>query len=359
VLARFSPILLLVGCATVRPPQPPVPTKAPSGAAAPVVPAEATPPPAAPPGSPPATATAPPPSTCELHQSNWDSPTARTLRSASGRAFATILSADELRFVADGEATAEFTSFGLRLRTTPRPGDLPVYTRGELVFGGVLQAGQATPLMWTPVAGPRLRVAPPKDRRVRFVDEPTVDVACDALALEESYSDLAVPDHRLRPRGPIAVAATAGGPPVLHLHLERAARVKRLADAGPQVKIAWPITDGALVESTVSGWVEARLVEPLKDSIADEFLADGLSLEGSTHWGGCSAEHPLYVDTGRGAEAVGEILAGTRVRTGSRRSELVVVDVEGPSVRERPSPLRLRPGARFLLAPADAADCSQ
>ncbi|PCC74155.1 hypothetical protein SAMN02745121_07979 [Nannocystis exedens] len=321
------------------------------------MPSETTPPPTAEAASPPATG-APAPSTCELHQSNWDSPTARTLRSASGRAFAAILSADELRFVADGEATAEFTSFGLRLRTTPRPGDLPVYTRGELVFGGVLQAGN-TPLMWTSVGGPSLRVAPPKDRRVRFVDAPTVDVACDTLALEESYSDLAVPDSRLRPRGPIAVAATAGGPPVLHLHLKRAVPVKRLADAGSQVKIAWPIADGALAESTVSGWVEARLVEPLKDSTEGEFLARGLSLEGSAHWDGCGAEHPLYVDTGRGAEPVGEILAGTRVRMGPRRGELVVVDVEGPWVRQNPPPLRLRPGAKFLLAPADAADCSR
>ncbi|WAS90030.1 hypothetical protein [Nannocystis punicea] len=358
MLARFSPLLLLLGCAAAQPPELLAPATTPSAASA--VPAETPPAPAAPPpveaASPPATAT-PPPSTCELHHSNWDSPTARTLRSASGRSFGAIRSADELRFVADGEATAEFTSFGLRLRTTPTPGDLPVYTRGELVFGGVLQAGN-TPLVWTPIGGPRLRVAPPTDRRVRFVDDPSVDVACDALALEESYSDLAVPDRRLRPRGPVAVAATPGGPPVLHLHLKRAARVKWLADAGSQVKIAWPIADGALVESTVSGWVEARLVEPLNNWIAGEFPPGSFSLQGTTHWGGCSAEHPLYVDTGRGAEPVGEILAGTRVRTGPRRGELVVVEVEGPAVRESPPPLRLRPEARFLLAPADAADCS-
>jgi hypothetical protein len=206
----FVLLLSLLGCAAdpsiapsvtpepapVMPPAPSMPPPGPVAAPAePVGPEPASTPPAV---DPPAT-------TCEIHTEYWYSHGPRTLRSESGRAYGTIRHADEMRLTTAGGAAVEFTSLGLRLRMRKHAGDVPVYPRRELVFADVLQAGLGTPLGWSAVEGPRLRVAPPRDRRVRFVSAPALEVDCEALTLESGYSDVVTADRRLRPR------AIAGG----------------------------------------------------------------------------------------------------------------------------------------------------
>ena len=360
--------LLLVGCAAAptAPPQPPasppapIAVVAPAPAPAPVaepapVPAVAPVPAPAPPPAP-----APAPTTCEITQSYWDHPTGLPLRTPAGRPYLTIRRADEVTLRTAGGVVVEYSAHGLRLRSAPRTGDLPLYPTAELGFAGAVQAGLATGLNWAPVDGPRLRVTPRTDRRVRFVADPAVDVACASLGLGPGISEHPTADHDLRARPSIAVATSPGGPAVLHLHLARTVPVKLLARSGAHAQIAWPIADGPLADATVTGWVDARLVV-VKDSflLGDPHGFGGLGLSGTSHWGGCAGEHPLHVDAGRGPEPVGTILAGTRVIKGRRRGAFFEVVVEGQATQSIPVPFTLRPGARFLLAPADADECAR
>lgn len=373
---RLCLALLLVGCAgaPAAPPRAPAPIVAAIVAPAPIAPTPIVAPApilAPAPIAPAAIVTpiapaaileptvAPTPTTCVIQQTFWDSPTARPLRTPRGRPYATIRRADDLTLRSEGGAVAEFTAHGLRLRTHPRARDLPLYTRVSLVFADTLQAGLTTPLTWTPALGPTLQVTPPSDPRVRFVTAPAVAVACASLTLTPGFGELPVPDHRLRARPTIAVAASAGGPAVLHLRLTRDVPVKLVERVGAQARIAWPIADGALTDATVLGWVDARLVAPPGPATLGTLHGfAGLGLIGTSHWGGCASEHPLHVDTGRGPEEVGTILPGTRVTPGPRRGALVEVVVLGPATRSTPDPFQLRPGATFLLAPADARECA-
>lgn len=367
--------LLLVGCAAAptAPPQPPASPPAPIAVAAPVaVPASApasapasVPDPAPPAPAPavapvPAPAPPPAPTTCEITQSSWDHPAGVPLRTPTGRPYLTIRRADEVTVRTAGGVVVEYSAHGLRLRSAPRTGDLPLYPTAELDFAGVLQAGLATALNWAPADGPRLRVSPRTDRRVRFLADPAVELACADLGLTHGFSELPATDHHLRARPSIAVATSPGGPAVLHLHLARAVPVKLLARSGAHAQIAWPIADGPLADATVRGWVDARLVV-LKDNflLGDPHGFGGLGLRGTSHWGGCAGEHPLHVDAGRGPEPIGTILAGTRVLKGRRRGAFVEVVVEGQATQSVPVPFTLRPGARFLLAPAAADECAR
>ena len=289
----------------------------------------------------------------------WTTDTPRALRSPSGRLYATVTGASRVTLSTDGGATIELETHGLRLRTTPGPTDLPVYVARELVFAGVLKVGRATALRWTASTGPHLRVGPPADPRVRFVRRPEAEVACTDLRLTPEYTDLVVPEHSMRGRGPIAVAASPGGPTVLTLATRGSLAVKLLERSGPHAHIAWPIADRALADATVIGWVDGRLVGPPAPLIEGSFSSAGLGMTGSSDWGGCTAEHPLFADAGRGPERVGELLVGTRVQPGRRRGTLTEVTIIGPSVRQDPPPVKPRTGARFLLAPADATDCAR
>jgi hypothetical protein len=153
---------------------------------------------------------------------------------------------------------------------------------------------------------------------------------------------------------------SAGGPAVLHLHITRSTEVQQLERIGSHAQVAWRIEDGPLTGSVVRGWVDARRLVPLAtlsgrslDSIG------GLGLSGASNWGGGGGEHPLHVDVGHGPELIGTILVGTRVCKGPRRGALVVVSNDGRASRTIPVPLKLRPGATLLLAPADADECAR
>lgn len=305
--------------------------------------------------------TAPSPTTCVVHKESWYSGVRRALRSRSGRVYGTIGDADDLTLRTDGKtAVVEFVGHGLRLRSSPRAGDLPVYLRDEHTFKNVLRVGPEAPLGWEVIAGPRLRVTPPRDARVRFVQAPAAEVGCESLSLVAGVGvDMHV-DHRLRARGPVAVAASGGGPAILRLHLARPVDVRVLVRVDGYAKIAWPIADGALAGATVDGWIEAAALEPLVERHGGE---PGGTLSGAmsatSDWGGCGREHPLLVDAGRGPEEVGTILAGTRARARKRRGEHVRVEIVGPSVQSSPPPFVPQRGINFLLTPAAAEDCSR
>ena len=353
---------LLIGCAATPAPasQPPqAHTRAPALAPPPQL-EPATPAPiSTAPADVPVATPSPPPTTCVITQEWWTTTSRRELRTPSGLVFATITQAESLTLTTQGGATLQSKLHGLELRTTPRAGDIPLFARtDELLFAGVLQAGRATDLGWSPADGPRMRVAPPRDPRVRFIQNPELAVACADLSLVPGDSEHLGADRWLRARGSIAVAASPGGPTVLKLQLPRAVTVTQLDRNGPHAKIAWLIDDGKLADATVIGWVDARLVSDLDRKGGGGGTGSGMGLEGSSHWSGCQTEHPLLVDAGRGPEPVGTILAGTRVRKGPRRGALVSVELEGPSVRQVPPPLRLRAGAKFLLAPDHATECS-
>ncbi|MBA3546169.1 MAG: hypothetical protein H0T76_06790 [Nannocystis sp.] len=293
-----------------------------------------------------------------ITQESWEG--TRPLRTPSGLVFATMTGAELLGLTTQGGATLQSTLHGLQLRTTPRPGDLPLFARtDELLFAGVLQAGRATDLGWSPADGPRMRVAPPRDARVRFVQSPDLEVACADLSLEPGYTEHMSANRWLRGRGRVAVAASPGGPTMLELRLSDRVKVTQLDRNGPHAKIAWRIDDGKLDDATVIGWVDARLLRDLDTRGGGGGTGYTGGLEGTSHWIGCQTEHPLLVDAGRGPEHVGTILAGTRVRKGPPRGALVQVEIEGPAVRQVPPPLRLHARAKFLLAPEHATECSR
>jgi hypothetical protein len=295
-----------------------------------------------------------------ITQEDWTPERAQVLRTPSGLVFATMTHADVISLATHDGARLETRLYGLLLHSTARPRDLPLFIRNDdLVFAGVLRAGRATGLRWTPADGPRMRVAPPRDPRVRFVGSPAVEVACADLALVPGATGTASPEHTLRGPGPIAVAASPGGPAVVHLRPGRTGDVTLLERDGRHVKIAWLIADQALADATVIGWVDGARIGDLSPASGGSMHAGHMSgLKGTSDWGGCQAEHPLLADAGRGPELVGTILVGTRVRRGPRRGALVEVEVEGPSVQQVPPVLKLRSGAKFLLAPPDAIECA-
>lgn len=300
------------------------------------------------------------PSKWALLQEWWTTDTARVLRTPSGREFATLTQAIYLRLAPQGGPIAEAWTHGVLLNTTPRAGDLPVFARNGFAFAGVLHTGRATALEWTPTGDGRMRVAPPQDPRLRFMDRPHIEVAFAELSLMSGGSEPAVLDHTLAGRGPIALAAEAGGAAVVELRLRRAVDVTLLERSGRAAKIAWPIDDKALAGATVVGWVDGRLLTA-KAAGTPVGSVERAELEGevSMDWGGCLQEHALLVDVGGGSEVVGKILPGTRVRAGDRRGELVAVEIVGPSARYVPAPLQLRRGAQFLLSPDAATDCAR
>jgi hypothetical protein len=169
--------------------------------------------------------------------------------------------ADELTVSTQSGAIVESKLHGLLLRTTPRAGDIPLFAReDEFVFAGVLQAGRGTSLNWSPLDGPRMRITPPRDPRVRFVRSPHLEVACADLTLVADFSEHASADHWLRANQSISVAASPGGPAVVKLRLAEDVLVAQLERDGRHAKIAWSIEDWALADATVIGWVDARLV---------------------------------------------------------------------------------------------------
>jgi len=81
-------------------------------------------------------------------------------------------------------------------------------------------------------------------------------------------------------------------------------------------------------------------------------------LSGSSDWGGCGDEHPLFIDAGGGAERVGEVLQGTRVEVVGAAGPYSRVHVIGPAVREVPAPITFAPGVEALMLRQDAVSCN-
>ena len=130
---------------------------------------------------------------------------------------------------------------------------------------------------------------------------------------------------------------------------------------GRRARIEWHLADGPLADATITGWIETAALPPPSGLAGVIDTIGGVTVggtEGTSDVRGCSTEHPLLVATSAGREAIGVVLPGTRVAVRGRpRGGFATVKLIGPAVVVTPPVLRLRPGARWVMAAADAADC--
>ncbi len=356
MLHRLFPCLaLFCACGGAR-------AAAPAGDATPVATVAAVP---VPPASsavvaviaPPAAAGAPA-TECTLTQDGWASPTPRALRTPSGAVFAEISGADRLVVSTRTGPALQVRVHGTVLETVPHEGDLPVYSRSPRLFAEVLLAGPGTALQWRP-EGEGLRVTLPTDRRVRLEGARVASgvVACSALALVGLPANGVIADHAIAGPREVAVSASPDGPTVARLAVPARTLVQVQETKGTRAKVAWYIDGGPLDDASVVGWIDASL---LRDGAAGNLDGRGSALggmSGTSDWVGCRSAHPLFVDAGKGPEQVGTLEVGTQVRTLGKSGAMKAVEIVGPAVRPSPSPLRLRGGARFVVADDVAKDC--
>ena len=296
---------------------------------------------------------------CRIEQERFLPPSPITLRTPRGAAFADLVSADRVEVTTRGVVRLEAEVFGLRLITAPAPADLPFYPREEIVFASVLRPGGSTPLRWTAPAADRWSVSPRDDERVEWIGAPPSQlVGCDAIALQPTAlsHDREPQVSTLSGPAPIPLRATPEGPPVARLHA-KGASVVVLAREGRLVHIDWALDGDDLDDAHVVGWVDASFVHTESVQTGVPTSCRGGAMSGSSDWGGCRRWHPLYVEVERHVEAIGTVLAGTRVTPGARIGNFERVEVLGLAVRDNPSPVTLREGVSFVMEPADAEDC--
>jgi hypothetical protein len=294
---------------------------------------------------------------CVIAAGGWSGPRL-LLRPPRGRPFATVTAGDLTLRTAD-RVSLEVAVLGVRLDTAPRPADVPLFLRSRTVVGGVVKTGPGTALLWRP-RGDGLRLALPADRRIRFAAAPFLDVACADVQLQGWWGRWREP----LPSGGgswVQIAGEREGKPAASIRLPSADAVEMVERVGRRARIEWYLADGPLADATVVGWIDAADVPPPSVMGGLIGVIGGLSggeSEGTSDVRGCSVEHPLLVATSAGREAIGVILPGTRVTVRGRpRGGFATVNLIGPSVVETPPALRLRPGARWVMAAADAADC--
>jgi hypothetical protein len=300
--------------------------------------------------------------TCVVDAHDFRPDTPMKLLTPSGVVFAEVDSADRLTLSIRRDSTIETATLGLRLVTPARPEFVPVHLRAPHVFGGLLSPGAETELAWTAAAGGAPTITLGHDRRLEWIGpRPSQTIPCADLALAPSYetldddptSDDAV---SLEPRA-IPIAPTRDAKPVAVIH--GGFDVLVLERSGGAGRIFWHVDQGALKSARVIGWIDLAATHP-SAGVIGHGSGTGSGMEGSSDWGGCHAEHPIFVDMHGRVERVGDILAGTRVIVGHpfRATGLVHVQVVGPAVRPSTPALALLPGATFAMASADANDCN-
>lgn len=303
------------------------------------------------------------PGSCVIASRGLSPETPITLRTPSGAPFATILSADESRFTADRVPTFEVAVFGLRLRTSPRGGDFPVYAKRAPMFGGVVRAGGETKLDWVGAdSGAALSVKLPSDPRLEWIAAPPLNaVACVDLALAPlAVGEAPAPDVTFDGTAPIALASAARGAPVAWLKPSAATGGVELAITavdGAQVRIDWLLDDGPLQGARVIGWIDRARTRRSSGGAGGARSFGGLGLSGTSGWSSCHKPHPLHVQTANGIEPIGTIEIGTRVRTLGSVPPWTAVEVLGPSTHLLPLALEVGKGTTFLMASADVRDC--
>lgn len=291
---------------------------------------------------------------CVIASGGWSGPRL-PLRTPRGRPFASVTAGDLTLRTAD-RVSLEVGALGVRLDTAPRPADLPVFLRTPTVIGGIVKVGAGTALLWAP-RGDGLRLSLPADRRIRFAAAPSLDVACPDVQLQ-GWSGLGHESVPSRGGRWAPIASEPGGPPVASIRVRSADTVEIVERVGRRARIEWHLADGPLADATITGWVDAAALSPpsgLGDTIGGGVYDGGA--EATSDVRGCSTEHPLLVATS-GREAIGVVLPGTRVAVRGRpRGGFATVKLIGPAVVVTPPVLRLRPGARWVMAADDAADC--
>jgi len=282
------------------------------------------------------------------------------LLTRSGEAFAEVRFADHVALAIEMKSPLEVTTRGVRLVGPARPDLLPLRARTAHVFRGILAPGGDTPLAWAAAGGGAIAIAPEPDARIAWADGPPFEtVACDDVAMESSLDasdDPSAADQVALRAGDTPIAATPGAAPVAVLRgaLDVLVTERRGADA----HIVWNVSGGALDGARVFGWIDAAAIA---SPHVGSMLAHGRTvagMEATSDWTGCDADHPLFVEIGGRVERVGEVLAGTRVRS-ARPAErgLVRIDLNGPETRADPPEVALLPGASFAMSAADAERC--
>ena len=294
---------------------------------------------------------------CVIAAGGWSGPRL-LLRTPRGRPFASVTAGDLTLRTAD-RVSLEVGALGVRLDTTPRPADLPVFLRAGTVIGGIVKVGAGTALLWAP-RGDGLRLSLPADRRIRFAATPSLDVACPDVQLQ-GWSGLGHEPVPSRGGRWAPIASEPGGPPVASIRVRSADGVEIVERVGRRARIEWHLADGPLADATITGWIETAALPPPSGLGGVIGTIGGVTVsgtEGTSDVRGCSTEHPLLVATSAGREAIGVVLPGTRVAVRGRpRGGFATVKLIGPAVVVTPPVLRLRPGARWVMAADDAADC--
>jgi hypothetical protein len=309
-----------------------------------------------------AAATGRPPPTgdsCSLHADHLYPPRDVALVTPSGRSFGAFKTADDVTVTATGSgAHLEITLYGMMLRTLP--GGLPVYTTQKMTLGAFRPSGD-TPLAWSTLLLPStVSVSPPSDPRVEWAAQPPDEsVPCAALSLTpgadltETSGDQ---DYVIDARQAVALSSRPGGEPVVRVTTGGDVGVVLLQKQGSFAEIRVALDGGVYDGGSVTGWVDAPLVHEGALTISEMGMGIG-GIAGSSEWGGCPEDRPLFVDAGGGPELVGDVLEGTRVEPLGATGPYVRVRMLGPSVREVPAPVTFKRGVELLMRRADAASC--
>jgi hypothetical protein len=299
---------------------------------------------------------------CSLHATYFRPAHPVALLTRSGRPFGSFVSADEVTLTPNRAGGAlETTVYGMRFHTPPRA--LRVYAAKPLAIGAFRPAAE-TPLLWTPTpTASTLALSPPPDVRVTWIGAtPSRQVECTALSLEPTYDlpePTGSPDYFIDARPSVTLTDPPGEKPVARVRggdrLPALLLQKRAHFAEVRVLLRGEVDEGA----SVTGWVDASLVHPGADEWEGTGSAPGMHAEGSSDWWGCGGNYALFVDAGQGIEAVGEVLAETRVEVIALRGEYARIQVLGPAVRDVPAPFTLLPGVQMLMRRSDMAGCTE
>jgi hypothetical protein len=283
-----------------------------------------------------------------------------TLRAPSGEPFGWLVDATDARLTTTLSGRFEATADGVRLRVTPRPFELPLYTRRPLTFGGLVHVGANTELGWVAgQPGATLTMRLPVDDRVEWLGaSPLALAACTDLALAPqglpqrwTTTDAA----RLRSLDlskPVAIAATPGGRPIARLSATFAIQdVLLQREEGEFARIDWALRDGALAFAHVIGWVPRALLGEPRRGRTPRVIACGGGSVTAPDTLACKRDQPLFVQTSLGFEPVGTLLAGTRVHVPSAMHDWVAVEVQGRGH------LALDEDATFVMRARDLEGC--
>jgi hypothetical protein len=284
------------------------------------------------------------------------------LRTPNGHVFAKLKYAKHASLVLGENPKFDIEAQGVLFTTVPQGSDVPVYVVSPRKVGELVTAGGGTALQWR-VQGQTIHVRPADDPRVR----PLV-AAIDSAAVK--CEDLRIDPQAIRAPGcenstglqltadaPLDLASTPAGPIVAQLILPAQTAVRLCARTSTDTQIGWHAYNGKLASAFVTGWVvtaalAARALPPSHGRLSGSHSTYSIT----SHWTGCTMQHPLWVNTGAGREPIGTVLAGTRLQRLREVSNMTAVTVVGPRARHG-NEIQLREDAYFLVSAEAVKDC--